>query len=94
MNTLKCVVITVEGVLKGLGYLGYVYIVAEELKIRGWGRYREDNSVEILAIGNEEDIEKFIERLKVHDSLAIVNNIYVKPCTELTIETNSFDLLL
>jgi acylphosphatase len=92
---LKCVAVTVEGVLKGLGYLGYVYIAAVELKIKGWARYREDNSVEIIAIGDEEKVEKFLEKLYFHDSLAIVNNIYVNPCpNDISINVDSFELIL
>lgn len=91
---LKCVVIDVEGVLKGLGFLGYVYVVAEELKLRGWARYREGGSVEIVAVGDEENLMKFIERLKFHDFLAIVNNVDVKPCPrDIAVNLNSFELI-
>lgn len=91
---LKCSIINVEGVLKGLGFLGYVYIVASELGLRGWARYRENGSVEIVVIGDEEKLKEFIEKLYLHDSLAIINSVDVKPCPCNTlINVDTFELI-
>lgn len=90
---MKCIKVVVEGVLKGLGYLGYVYIVAEELKIKGWGRYTEEGSAEIIAVGDADTLMNFINRLRSHDTLAIVNSIHIEPCAQdLRTDLDSFNV--
>ncbi|MEM1525946.1 MAG: acylphosphatase [Ignisphaera sp.] len=89
---MKCIKVVVEGVLKGLGYLGYVYIVAEELKIKGWGRYTEEGSAEIVAISDADTLMKFINKLRSHGTLAVVNSIHIEPCPQdLRIDLDSFN---
>lgn len=50
---------------------------ADALGIKGFTRNMPDNSVEIIAQGNEESLNKFIEWLKQGPELAIVEKIDV-----------------
>jgi len=75
-----CLKILVKGVLRGLGYLGYVSMVAEELGIKGWGKYVGD-AAEIIAFGDDITLKEFIDRLTCHETLAIVNEVNVEKCS-------------
>lgn len=91
---MACLRIIVKGVLRGLGYLGYVYVLAVELKIRGWARYIDDG-VEVVAIGDEDILKEFIERLGHPDMVVVVKEVYAEECPEGTsINVSSFDILL
>lgn len=79
---MRCIKILVKGVLRGLGYLGYVYVVANKLGIRGWARYIDTGTVEIIGIGDDGVLEEFLYKLRYHETLAIVNEIHTKECPE------------
>lgn len=87
-----CFRVIVKGVLRGLGYLGYVYVLAEELKIRGWARYVDDG-VEVVVVGVEDVLKEFIDRLRYPDMVAVVNEVHVEGCSEdVPADVNSFDI--
>lgn len=90
---MKCIKVLVEGVLKGLGYLGYVYTVAEEFKIKGYAKYTENGLAEIVVIGDVDSLLKFVDKLRSHNTLAVVNSVHIEPCPkDLKVDFNSFDI--
>lgn len=92
---MKCVRILIRGVLKGVGYLAYTYLMASSLGIRGWARYLDNDSVEVIAVGDEKTLENFIYALKHHNTMAIVNEISSEPCGEgISINQQTFEVHL
>lgn len=49
---------TVSGRVQGVGYRRFAQKAAVELGIDGWVRNLEDGSVEVLAIGTQEQLEE------------------------------------
>lgn len=78
---MECLRVAVKGVLRGLGYLGYVYVLAEELKIRGWARYIDDG-VEVVALGVEDVLKEFVDRLRYPDMVVVVNEVHAERCPD------------
>jgi acylphosphatase len=52
--------VRVEGRVQGVGFRYYVLEKAQALGVRGWVRNRWDESVEILAQGERNVLERFI----------------------------------
>ena len=50
----------ITGTVQGVWYRGWAVRTAKELRIRGWVRNRSDGSVEALAIGEEQAVERFV----------------------------------
>lgn len=89
---MMCTKVFIRGVLKGVGYLAYVYIVASRLGIKGCARYIDDG-VEVIAIGDNNTIEKFVNLLKHHNTMAIINEIRIERCSNnLSINVQEFDI--
>ncbi len=65
----------VSGLVQGVGYRHFVKSRAEELGLSGWVRNREDGQVEIMVIGRQEKINKFINLLRKGPILARVEAI-------------------
>jgi acylphosphatase len=52
----------VEGRVQGVGFRWWVVGEAQRLGLKGWVRNRRDGSVEILAIGETEALDRLAER--------------------------------
>ncbi len=70
--------IIVKGRVQGVGYRFFTQRTALELGIRGYVRNLPDGTVEVVAEGSPEVIEKFIERLKEGPPLAIVEDMEIQ----------------
>ncbi len=82
--------IKVYGRVQGVGYRYFIKQKAEEIGIKGWVKNKADGSVEILAQGEPEKIENFInycERGTSYSSVEHVNTQEV-PLSE----NNSFKI--
>jgi acylphosphatase len=66
------------GHVQGVFFRSLIKKYADELKIKGFVRNKEDLSVEMKAIGNKEDLEKLLEMIKENPGKAVLEDIKVK----------------
>ena len=52
-----------SGTVQGIGFRYTVQRLASSLKLTGWVKNLSDGRVEILAEGNQEDIEKLMQQI-------------------------------
>lgn len=74
----KRVNILVSGYVQGVFYRATVLNGAKELNLTGFVKNEEDGKVMIIAEGKEDDLEKFIERVKRGSLLANISKTEVK----------------
>lgn len=79
--------ITIKGVVQGVGFRPFVYKLASELSIRGW----VTNTAEgVIIVAEGERLKLFIERLATHaPPLARISGIDVVPCHGTGLDTFS-----
>jgi len=78
--------VTITGVVQGVGFRPFVYRVAKKNRITGYIK-NAGNSVELLVDGHEQDIEEFLDTVRLNPPpLSKITNIYTVPCNE-----NGFD---
>jgi len=65
----------IYGKVQGVGYRYFTEKIAKKLNIFGYVKNLEDGTVEVVAQGKEEDLQKFIEQLKIGPFLAKVEKI-------------------
>lgn len=69
--------IIVQGSVQGVFYRARTKEKALELELTGWVRNRIDGTVEIVAEGNKEDLERLVEWSRCGPKHAHVTNIEV-----------------
>jgi acylphosphatase len=74
---LKTISIKVSGKVQGVWYRKYTVEKATELGITGYVKNESDNSVYILATGNEENLQRLIIWCKQGPPKAIVEKIEI-----------------
>ena len=60
----KCVICWVYGQVQGVGFRYFTQQEAVRLNLRGYAKNLDDGSVEVLACGNDEQVEKLLAWLK------------------------------
>ena len=55
---------TIEGRVQGVGFRAFVEQSAEVLDLKGWVRNRWDGSVEVVAEGKRQDLERLLAALR------------------------------
>lgn len=75
---MKQVHILVTGFVQGVGYRKFVRHIAREEGLTGWVRNNPDGTVEALAVGDEEALEKLIEACKKGPFLSSVDNVHAE----------------
>jgi acylphosphatase len=65
----------ITGRVQGVGYRAWCKATADECGLSGWVRNRRDGSVEALARGGAEDIEKFVAACRQGPTFAKVDDI-------------------
>lgn len=66
----------VIGRVQGVGFRYFVIGVAGELGLTGWVRNRRDGSVELVAEGSKELLNKLIQALKRGSRSSVVNAVH------------------
>uniref|UniRef100_A0A7J2TL45 Acylphosphatase n=1 Tax=Archaeoglobus fulgidus TaxID=2234 RepID=A0A7J2TL45_ARCFL len=75
---MKAIEVFISGVVQGVGFRYFTLKAARELGIKGYVKNLPDGRVYIYAVGEEEILEKFLERVKIGPPLAVVKDVIVK----------------
>lgn len=65
----------VEGRVQGVGFRYFVQEVAEVLELTGWVRNRWDGSVEVMAEGERDRLEKLLGALRQGPRVSYVETV-------------------
>ena len=72
MSTLH---LLIKGKVQGVFYRATAKKIAEELGVKGWIKNTNDNNVESIISGTEEQVQQFIEWCKKGPARAEVNEV-------------------
>ncbi len=75
---MRAVKVRVEGIVQGVGFRYYTYRIAKRYGIKGYVKNMPDGSVEVVAEGNEERLERFLQDVARGPSSAVVTNVSVE----------------
>lgn len=70
--------IRIEGHVQGVFFRDWAVRAAEALGVSGWVRNRADGCVEVYALGEPEQVERFQDRLREGPDAARVDRILVE----------------
>jgi len=65
----------VEGRVQGVGFRHFTWETAHQLNLRGWVRNRWEGSVEVIAEGDRQQIQKFIAALWKGPPMSFVTQV-------------------
>lgn len=71
----RCTHLIISGDVQGVGYRAWALGQAQELRITGWVKNREDGAVEVLAEGSRADLEQFIKQCHHGPEVAWVKKV-------------------
>jgi acylphosphatase len=74
---MKRAIIIVKGDVQGVGYRGEVFKIARKLNITGFVENVKPYDVRIIAEGEKENIDKFIEEIKIEEDPILVEEVEV-----------------
>jgi len=74
----KRVYLLISGVVQGVGYRYFAVRTAEKFEVKGWIRNRFDGKVELEIEGEENNLNLFIEELKIGPWSADVKRIDIE----------------
>lgn len=69
--------IIVSGKVQGVGYRYFSQMKAVQYEVTGWVRNLSDSSVEIVAVGNKDQLDTFIEDLRRGNPFSVIEDIQV-----------------
>jgi acylphosphatase len=72
---MKALRLVVRGRVQGVGYRAWAVGTARALALDGWVRNRRDGSVEILAAGPDDALERLVAACRQGPRLAMVTGI-------------------
>lgn len=81
INSMICRKCVVSGRVQGVNYRATAARRARELGIRGYARNLPDGTVEVLACGEPQAVETFVEWLWIGSSASKVTSVDVKTVT-------------
>ena len=82
----------VSGRVQGVGFRWFVSRQAVGLRIVGWARNLPDGRVEVLGVGNADNLECFDRSLRAGPSFARVENVEKRDCPHEAETFKSFDI--
>lgn len=83
-NERKAVRLRITGKVQGVWYRGWTVEQATALQLDGWVRNRRDGSVEVLAAGHPDAIDRLIRACRKGPSAARVEDIEISPAQGIT----------
>lgn len=72
----------IEGRVQGVGYRWWASETARALGLDGWVRNRTDGSVELLAIGEPDDIARLTAAVHTGPVGAVVQSVMAEPADD------------
>jgi acylphosphatase len=72
----------VKGRVQGVGFRWFVHREAAALRLRGWVRNTEDGHVEVVAAGEEQDLEELDKAMRRGSRGSRVDALLVQPLVE------------
>jgi len=75
---MTCAEIYVSGYVQGVGYRIFAKRNADILGLKGYAANLQDGRVKILAMGQYEDIERYLKKLREGPRLSIVRDLSIK----------------
>lgn len=70
--------ILIEGHVQGAFFREWTIERAREIGVSGWVRNLSDGRVEVYAVGNEAEVERFVDRLRVGSPASQVAKVSVE----------------
>lgn len=67
----------ISGRVQGIGYRAFVEKRAENHGIKGYVKNLSDGKVEVVAKGDDKDLDQFIEKLRKGPAFALVRDIEI-----------------
>lgn len=89
MKTLHCII---SGKVQGVWFRAWTQDQANNLNIKGWVRNLADGKVEVLAQGEEKDLEELKKRLLSGSPLSRVEKVEAKYLDDFTETYNKFEI--
>ena len=80
------------GKVQGVGFRHWLYVKATEKSIRGWVKNKITGEVEVLLIGNDEDVNNIIKQCERGPSSSNVTQIRIQDYQQEYFK-KSFDIL-
>jgi acylphosphatase len=77
----KTVYLIVGGRVQGVGFRYFALYKAQELNISGWVHNTPDGKVEIEAEGNTQNLETFVDWMKIGPERAVIRSFSVSEIT-------------
>lgn len=74
---MKRIHLVISGDVVGVGYRAWAKRQAQDLRLTGWVKNREDRAVELVAEGEQEALKKFIAVCKKGPDVAWVKHVEV-----------------
>ena len=79
---MQTVHLVIKGKVQGVFFRASTKEKANELGIKGWVKNMPDGNVEVLAAGNKDQLENFIEWCRRGPTQAIVSDVVVSDAEE------------
>jgi acylphosphatase len=79
---MQTVHLVIKGKVQGVFFRASTKDKAKELGIKGWVKNMPDGNVEVLAAGNKDQLENFIEWCRRGPTQAIVSDVVVSNAEE------------
>ncbi|MCQ6275193.1 acylphosphatase [Bacillus sp. V3B] len=83
--------IIVSGKVQSVGFRYFSQMKAVQYGVTGWAKNLTDGSVEIVALGSKDQLDPFIEDLRIGNPFSKINNIEITE-SEITENHHSFTI--
>ena len=84
--------IILKGRVQKAGFRDYIDEIAFNLNLRGWVKNLDDGTVKVVCEGNSKDIEKFVDKIKIHEYPIRVEDVEINYLLS-TGEFNDFTII-